>query len=113
MTNEGFGLYPETCVPHYWIGCRGIITEQRLDVPYDRWSSRFLSEARKQELIDFTNNYALPELERRVKSGDTAGAFDSEDGRYRCEYNDRDSGGYLYCGFYNLTVEPEDDRGEK
>ena len=104
-----FGIYPETSEPHYWLGCRGIITKHRLDIPYDRWSNRFLSTARKQELINFTNKIALPELERRVREGNTAGSFDSEDGKFRCEYNDRNSGGYLYCGFYSLTVEPGDE----
>lgn len=104
-----FGLYPETSVPHYWIGCRAIITGNRLDIPHDRWSNDFRSAARKQELIDFVNEEAIPTLENLVRQHRTTGCFDSEDGKFRCEYDTRNSGGYLYCGFYNLTVEPEDE----
>lgn len=104
-----FGLYPETSVPHYWIGCRAIITRNGLEIPYDRWSSDFRSTARKQELIDFVNGEAAPKLERIVRQHRTNGYFDSEDGKFRCEYDTRNSGGYLYCGFYSLTVEPGDE----
>lgn len=112
MKRLEFGLEPTNCVPLYLIGARGIIDKYGLDIPYDRWSNSFLETNRKQELINFVNETALQELEKRVKKHDTKGFFDSVDGKFRCEYDDRNSGGYLYCGFYNLTIENGDENYE-
>lgn len=106
MSKE-FGLYPNN-VPHYWIGARMIVSGGEMYIPWDRWSSEFHSTQRKHELISWVNNYAIDEVMRRIKEfGRDTGwhFFDSEDGKFRCEYDDRNSGGYVYLGFYNLTLE--------
>lgn len=106
MSRE-FGIYPQNCVPHYWIGARGIINRGSLDIPYDRWSNDFRDTKHKADLIKFVNNEALPELEKRIKKHCIRGFFDSADGRFRCEYDDRSSGGYMYMGFYNITIDED------
>ena len=98
MSRE-FGLYPTNREPQMWIGCRAIITEKRFDVPYDRWSRDIKHEDR--DFIKWINNVAIPKINAGLKDGRKAFWFGSEDGRFACEADDKDSGGYLYCGFYS------------
>ena len=112
MSKE-FGIYPNNSVPHYWIGCRAIITRGQFDIPWDRWSSEFIETTRKDELVEWVNETALTELKRRVKAHNNRGYFDSTDGKFRCEYDDKSSGGYLYAGFYSITIEEGDMTYEK
>ena len=100
MSRE-FGLYPTNREPQMWIGCRAIITERRLDVPYDRWSRDIKYESGKDDFIWWINNVAIPRINAGLKEGRKAFWFGSENGLFTCEADDRDSGGYLYCGFYS------------
>ena len=55
----------------------------------------------KDDFVWWINNVAIPKLEVGVKEGRKKFWFGSENGFYTCEADDRDSGGYLYCGFYS------------
>lgn len=100
MSRE-FGIYPKDRKPKLWIGCRGIITKKGLDIPYDRWSSDIQYESGKEDFLWWINNIALPRIEAGVMDGRTKFWFGSESNFYTCEADDRDSGGYLYCGFHS------------
>lgn len=100
MSRE-FGLYPTNREPQLWIGYRVIITEMRFDVHYDRWSIDVKYESGKQDFVWWINNVAIPRLEVGVRDGKKKFCFGSESGFYTCEADDRNSGGYLYCGFYS------------
>ena len=84
-----------------WIGCRAIIAGRRLDIPYDRWSTDIKNESGKDDFVYWINNNAIPTIEGGLKEGRTKFWFGSENGFFTCEADDRDSGGYLYCGFYS------------
>ena len=98
MSRE-FGIYPTNREPQLWIGCRAIITERRFDVPWDRWSTDIKYKSGKEDFVWWINNVAIPRLEADVKGGKRHFQFSSESGYFICEADDRDSGGYLYCGF--------------
>ena len=100
MSRE-FGLYPKNREPQLWIGCRAIITERRFDVPWNRWSTDIKYESGKDDFVWWINNVAIPKLETGVRVGRTKFLFGSESGFYVCEADCRNSGGYLYCGFYS------------
>ena len=100
MSRE-FGIYPKNREPQLWIGCRAIITERRFDVPYDRWSTDIKYENGKDDFVWWINNVAIPKIEVGLRQGRTKFWFGSESGFFTCEADDRDSGGYLYCGFYS------------
>lgn len=100
MSRE-FGLYPTNREPQLWIGCRAIITNRRFDVPWDRWSRDIKYESGKEDFIWWINNVAIPKIEAGLKEGRKAFWFGSENGLFTCEADDRNSGGYLYCGFYS------------
>ena len=51
MSRE-FGLYPANREPQLWIGCRAIIAERRLDIPYDRWSTDIKYAGGKDDLYN-------------------------------------------------------------
>ena len=100
MSRE-FGLYPKNREPQLWIGCRAIITGRKFDVPYDRWSTDIKYTAGKDDFVWWINNVAIPRVEKSIKEGAKQIWFNSDSGFYICEADDRDSGGYLYCGFYS------------
>ena len=100
MSRE-FGIYPNDREPQLWIGCRAIITERRFDVPYDRWSTDIKYESGKEDFVWWINNVAIPKINEGLKEGRKKFWFGSENGLFACEADDRDSGGYLYCGFYS------------
>lgn len=93
-----FGIYPESKTPKMWWGARAIITERRIDIPYDRQNF----DGDRTDTDDFMfwiNNTAIPKLDEKVKKCDTKNiSFNSEGGRFHCEAADRQSGGYLYIG---------------
>ena len=100
MSRE-FGIYPTNREPQLWIGCRAIITNRRFDVPWDRWSNDIKYESGKEDFVWWINNVAIPAIEERVMKGKREFSFESENGLFVCEADDRNSGGYLYCGFYS------------
>lgn len=100
MSRE-FGIYPTNREPQMWIGCRAIITNKRLDIPYDRWSTDIKYEDGKDDFVWWINNIAIPRIEVGVREGRTKFWFGSESGFFACEADDKDSGEYLYCGFYS------------
>ena len=100
MSRE-FGLYPANREPQLWIGCRAIITGGKLDIPYDRWSTDIKYASGKDDFVWWINNVALAEIERGLKEGRKKFWFGSENGLFTCEADDRNSGGYLYIGFYS------------
>lgn len=110
MSRE-FGLYPDGKEPDAWWGARAIITERRIDIPYDRKSFDG-DKTKADDLFAWIESTAIPELDKRVKKYDTKRVvFDSDCGRFHCEAEDRDSGGYLYIGCWtNLSVVAQ--RGE-
>ena len=99
MSRE-FGIYPETHEPKFYWGARAIITRGDIDIPWDRKS--FDGDRESPDVADFfdwINRTAMPKLSMKVDNYDTKGiSFDSEDGRFHCEADDRNSGGYLYIG---------------
>lgn len=103
MSRE-FGLYPEKREPQLWIGCRAIITERRFEVPWDRWSTDIKYEGGKDDLVWWINNVAIPKINEGLKEGRNKFWFGSECGSFTCEADDRDSCGYLYCGFYSSNL---------
>lgn len=100
MSRE-FGIYPESREPLLWIGCRAIITGGIFDAPWDRWSTDIKYREGKADFVWWINNVALPKIEDGVRKGRKKFLFDSENGLFVCEADDRDSCGYLYCGFYS------------
>lgn len=111
MSRE-FGLYPTNREPKMWIGCRAIIIGKKLDIPYDRWSADIKYESGKEDFVWWINNVAIPKIEAGVKKGRKAFWFGSESGLFVCEADDKDSGGYLYCGFYSTKKYDEMIKGE-
>ena len=87
-----------------WIGCRAIITKRGLDIPYDRWSTDIKYESGKDDFVWWINNIAIPKIEVGVREGRTKFWFSSENGFFACEADDKDSGGYLYIGFYSTKA---------
>ena len=100
--SRDFGLYPQEITPKMWIGARAIITGGVLDIPWDRWSSEFVDTDGKGVLFWWIDNEALPRIEREIKKHNTKGSFESIDGMFKCEWDDKQSGGYCYIGFYSL-----------
>ena len=98
MSRE-FGIYPANREPQLWIGCRAIITNRELDIPWDRWSNDIKYQGGKDDFVWWINNIALKEIERRVKDYQHKFYFESESSLFYCEADERDSGGYLYIGF--------------
>lgn len=100
MSRE-FGIYPKDREPQLWIGCRAIISKNGLDIPLDRWSTDIKYESGKDDFVWWVNNVAIPIIEVGVREGRKKFWFSSESSYYTCEADDRNSGGYLYCGFYS------------
>ena len=111
MSRE-FGLYPTNREPQMWIGCRAIITERWLDVPYDRWSRDIRCENGKDDFIKWINKVAIPQINKGLREGRKKFWFGSDDGRFTCEADDRASCGYLYCGFYSTKKYDDMIKGE-
>ena len=99
--SRDFGIYPKDREPMLWAGCRAIITQRRLDIPFDRWSNDIKYTNGKSDFVWWINNVALPKIEKGVKMGKDAFWFGSENGLFTCEADSRSSGGYLYIGFYS------------
>lgn len=100
MSRE-FGLYPTNREPQLWIGCRATITDKVFDVPWGRWSEDIKYESGRDDFVWWINNVAIPKIEMGLREGRKKFWFGSESRFYTCEADDRDSGGYLYCGFYS------------
>lgn len=100
MSRE-FGIYPSNREPQLWIGCRAIITDKTFDVPWGRWSEDVKYESGRDDFVYWINHTAIPTIEKGLKQGRKAFWFGSENGLFTCEADDKDSGGYLYCGFYS------------
>ena len=100
MSRE-FGIYPANKEPQLWIGCRAIITDRIFDVPWGRWSEDIKYESGRDDFVWWINNVAIPKLEIGIKEGKKKFHFASESYHFICEADDRDSGGYLYVGFYS------------
>lgn len=98
MSRE-FGIYPTDREPTLWIGCRAIITNRNLDIPWDRWSNDIKYAGGKEDFVWWINNVAIPKIEQKVRSGEKKFEFFSESNLFYCEADDRNSGGYLYIGF--------------
>lgn len=96
-----FGIYPTTREPQLWLGCRAIITNKTFDVPFDRWSESLRYKVGADDFISWVNHIAIPKIELCIKRGQKKFCFSSDNGFFTCEADDRDSGGYLYCGFYS------------
>ena len=94
-----FGIYPTNREPQLWIGCRAIITGRVLDIPWDRWSNDIKDQGGKDDFVSWINIVALKEIEKRIKDCQHKFYFESGDGLYYCEADERNSGGYLYIGF--------------
>ena len=103
MSRE-FGLYPKNREPLLWVGCRGILKNKKLDIPYDRWSSEINHESGKEDFLWWIDNVAIPKIEAGVAEGRTKFWFGSESNFYACEADDRDGSGYLYIGFYSTNT---------
>ena len=99
-----FGIYPSDREPQLWIGCRAIITDGIFDVPWGRWSEDVKYESGRDDFVWWINNIAIPRINSGLQCGQTKFWFGSESGFYTCETDDRDSGGYLYCGFYSSKI---------
>ena len=97
---KDFGIYPTDRTPKLWIGCRAIITDGRLDIPWDRWSNDIKYESGKDDFVWWINNVAIPRINEGLKNGIKKFRFGSESKFFICEADDKNSGGYLYCGFY-------------
>jgi hypothetical protein len=98
MSRE-FGIYPTDREPQLWIGCRAIITERRLDIPWDRWSNDIKYISGKDDFVWWINNVALKEVENRIKNWEHKFTFESGNGLFYCEADDRNGCGYMYIGF--------------
>lgn len=98
MSRE-FGIYPANREPQLWIGCRAIITRRELDIPWDRWSNDIKYQSGKDDFVWWINNVAIKEIEKRIKGYQYKFYFESENGFFYCEADERSSGGYLYIGF--------------
>lgn len=99
-----FGIYPNDREPQLWIGCRAIITDGIFDVPWGRWSEDVKYESGRDDFVWWINNIAIPRINSGLQCGQTKFWFGSESGFYTCEADDKDSGGYLYCGFYSSKI---------
>lgn len=103
MSKE-FGIYPANRKPLMWAGARGIYKPfdkwRVLDIPFDRWSSEFQITDNKNDFIDWINDFALPQVEKFIKNRCIIKQyFESDDGCFYCEFDERSSGGYMYLGF--------------
>lgn len=96
-----FGIYPVDREPQLWVGCRAIITKRNLDIPWDRWSNDIKYLDGKDDFVWWVDNVAIPRIETSVREGKTKFQFCSESNFFACEVDDRNSDGYLYCGFYS------------
>lgn len=113
MSRE-FGIYPENRNPKLWWGARAIASKKYgLDIPWDRQNFEGNEDSSdKDDFFHWLNNTAIPELDKRVKSGKLTNiSFDSEGGCFHCEADDRNSYGYLYIGAW--TTEVIDKRNDK
>lgn len=102
--SRDFGIYPDNESPKLWWGARGIIRYygNSLDIPWDRQSHEFADGEDKDDFIYWIDKTAIPKLEECVKYRDTRKvSFDSDSGRFHCEAEDRNSGGYLYIGAWS------------
>lgn len=97
-----FGIYPENTNPELWWGARAIVTKYRLDIPRDRQNFEG-DKAASADFIQWINDVALPYIEDECIPRKTKNiSIDSDDGRYHCEADDRNSGGYLYIGAWTI-----------
>ena len=106
MSKE-FGIYSHDQNPLLWIGARAIFKPydkyRQVDIPYDRWSHEFKPEMTDEEISEFTswiNDTAMPQVCKMVKGCPSIHKyFESDDGKFWAEFDDRGSCGYLYIGF--------------
>ena len=96
-----FGIYPKNREPQLWIGCRAIITDRIFDVPWGRWSEDVKYDSGRDDFVWWINHTAIPIIGDGLKKGVKKFYLESENGLFVCEADDRNSGGYLYCGFYS------------
>lgn len=99
-----FGIYPENKTPELWWGARAIITTREIDIPMGR--QNFEGDKNNEYTNGFfwwLNNIAIPYLNECIKKGNTKNlSIDTEDGRFHCEADDKNSGGYLYIGAWTV-----------
>ena len=77
------------------------VTDKVFDVPWGRWSEDVKYESGRDDFVWWINNIAIPRIEEGVENGKSHFWFDSENGLFTCEADDKSSGGYLYIGFYS------------
>lgn len=104
MIHLEFGISPDIETTAAW-GARGIITNNRLELLWDRQSASFADESIKGDFIFWINNTAIPRIESEIKFGHCKCDFYSADNRFRCVADDHDSGGYVYIGAWALEKE--------
>lgn len=103
MSRE-FGIYPRDREPLMWVGARAIYKPfdkygRYLDIPYDRWSSEFNDQTMKEDFIYWIDNFAIPQIVRFAKERCVLKQyFESDNGLFYAEFDDRQSGGYMYIG---------------
>lgn len=111
--SRDFGIYPENREPKLWWGARAICSrDYGLDIPWDR--QNFDGDREHTDIDEFfhwINTVAIPKLNEIVKGyqGTKNIRFDSENGCFHCEADDRCSYGYLYIGCW--TTEAMDKEG--
>jgi len=101
MSRE-FGIYPEDKTPKMWWGARAIATDRKygIDVPFDRQN---YEGEKDDDFLHWINHTVFPALNKKLKNYETEKiSFDSESGRFHCEAADRNSGGYLYIGCWEV-----------
>lgn len=96
LTNNHPDLPPrfENFATHSWIMPEWIIHN-----PTNHVNSK--TQQIVDDFIPWVNNIAIPKIESGIKRGQKKFCFSSENEFFTCEADDRDSGGYLYCGFYS------------
>lgn len=98
MSRE-WGIHPGTENLKCWWGARAIANRGQLELLYDRQSSEFnCNENSKAEFIHFINGTIIPDLEQVVRKHKTQKTHMSYSNGVMLEFDDRNSGGYLYIG---------------
>lgn len=99
MNKERWGIYPCDETPCVWWGARTILRNKDIDILYDRQSYEGSEDV---DFLSWINNVALNKIRNELKENRTKGEFTSECDSYHCEFDDRQSGGYLYIGCWSL-----------
>ena len=112
MSRE-FGIYPENITPRQWWGARALIEKEwgtgkwRFSLLPDRQNyerQNDVSDTDKDDFFFFLSHDMDDALQHLVatsysfRNGSESFIFESESGRFHCEANPRNSGGYLYIG---------------